>query len=162
MPGLFGKKQRTVYGPLNRSRVRANAMNPELNKKILVIDDDPQQLLLLKSVLADKGFQSIGKSSGEQAIRFMQESGPVDIIFSDFKMEGMTGLEFFKIAKKISSDSYRVLVSSDYNIDNLAAHIEEEDIHFFLRKPFLFEDIVEQAERGIMHCSIKRRLQSGM
>jgi len=123
-------------------------MNSESNHKILVIDDDPRQLLLIETILSNNTFQVISQNSGQQGINFLKENGPVSVIFSDFQMPGMNGLEFFKVAKIISPNSHRVLVSAEHYIDNLATHTAEETIHCFLKKPLIFDDVIEQAKVG--------------
>lgn len=128
-------------------------MNTKPNHKILVIDDDPNCLLLLENILSREDFQVISHIAGQQGIKFLKENGPVSVIFSDFQMPGMNGLEFFEVAKIISPDSYRVLVSADPDIGNPDILVEEEIIHYFLKKPFLFNDVVEQAKTGVIHHS---------
>ncbi|MBT3184974.1 MAG: response regulator [Nitrospina sp.] len=130
--------------------------------RILIVDDNPKQLMLLKLILEDSGFQVVSKNSGRQAIKFIEENGPTSIILSDFNMEEMTGLEFFKAVKTISPHSYRILSSCNHNIDNLATHIKEADIHCFLRKPFRFKEVIEQAKAGAMHYSAKSSNRQGV
>jgi len=123
-------------------------MISESNHKILVIDDDPLQLLLIENILSGNDFQIISQNSGQQGLNLLKENGPVSVIFSDFQMPEMNGLEFFKTAKIISPNSYRVLVSAEHYIDNLATHTAEETIHCFLKKPLIFGDVVKQAKVG--------------
>jgi DNA-binding NtrC family response regulator len=132
-------------------------MNPKSGstEKILIVEENEKQRILLESILDDKGFQCISKNSGGQAITFIQAHGPVGVIFADFTLKEMSGLEFFKMAKNISAESYLILLSCYHSIDNLASHIEKEDIHYFIKKPFHIKEVVEQARTGLMHYSTK-------
>ena len=132
-------------------------MNPEpgTTEKILIVEENKKQRILLESILGGSGFQIISKNSGEKAINFMHENGPVGVIFAPFTMTEMNGLEFFKITKNISSHSYRVLLSCYHSIDNLANHIEKEDIHYLIKKPFFLKEVVEQAQTGLLHYSYR-------
>lgn len=123
--------------------------------KVLIIDHEPKGLTLLKNFLSGKGFQVITKQSGEEGIIFLQEHGPVSVIFSDFNLDGMNGLEFFKIAKIISPGSYRLLITSLHSIEDLLTQIEEKDIHYFLNKPYLLEEVLEHTKMGILHYEDK-------
>ena len=124
--------------------------------KVLVVEDSPKQLKLFESILDGNELQVIGKSSGEQGINYIKENGPVNVIFSDFNLGGINGLEFFKASKTISPNSYRILVSGNHSLSSLDTHIKEEDIHYFLTKPFLFKEVVELTKTGLLHSSLKR------
>jgi DNA-binding NtrC family response regulator len=132
-------------------------MNPKPvpTGKVLIVEENKKQRILLESILDDNGFQIISEKSGEKAIKFMRENGPVGVIFAPCTMKEMNGLDFFKIAKNISCESYRVLLSCYHDIDNLANHIEEEVIHYFMRKPFLINEVIEQAQIGLLHYSYR-------
>ena len=125
----------------------------ESNHKILIIDNDPKQNLLLESVLKGNGFRIVRKNSGEEAVKYIMENGPVSIIFSIFNMTRMNGLGFFKIVKRIFPASYRILSSCYHSSNNLPTNFSEGDIHHFLLKPFLFEEVVEQVKAGIRYHS---------
>ena len=63
-------------------------------KKILVIDDDEMVLLTLKRLLAKEGYKVLVAKSGDQALKLLSDVGfECDLIISDLKMPGMTGVE---------------------------------------------------------------------
>ena len=67
--------------------------------KILIIDDDPDQILLYSTKFELEGFEVISASDGEKGIRLAEEENP-DAIILDVVMEGIDGLEVLKRLKK--------------------------------------------------------------
>ncbi|MFC2161247.1 HD domain-containing phosphohydrolase [Acidobacteriota bacterium] len=66
---------------------------------LLVIDDNPEFLKLMKMLLHDE-FDLLLSSSGEQGLSILSEKQP-DLVLCDVQMPGMDG---FTVAKKIKSD----------------------------------------------------------
>ncbi len=74
--------------------------NPE-NRKILAVDDTPDNLFLLEAVLGDKpNYQISCAESGQSAIEAIRQSPP-DLILLDVMMPGMNGYE---VTRKIRQD----------------------------------------------------------
>jgi CheY-like chemotaxis protein len=67
---------------------------------ILVVDDDEDVRTMSAGALRDLGYRVFEASSGADAIAVLQKR-PVDLLFSDIVMPGMTGLELSKEARKI-------------------------------------------------------------
>ena len=74
-----------------------------LNKKVLVVDDDPINRKLIVRILAKKGFESLEAGNGVEAFSIL-EKNDVDIILLDIVMPVMDGIEFLKEIK--SKPSY--------------------------------------------------------
>ncbi len=61
-------------------------------KKILVVDDEPDVLLLLGERLSKAGYDVIKASGGQEAIELAQKESP-DLVILDIAMPGMDGSE---------------------------------------------------------------------
>jgi class 3 adenylate cyclase len=59
---------------------------------ILVVDDTPQNVLLLEALLTGNGYAVVAASSGAEALRLI-ESKPPDLVLLDVVMPGMSGYE---------------------------------------------------------------------
>ncbi len=68
-------------------------------KKVLVVDDDLTNRLVLCSLLKDSGFSSIEAVNGEEAVKAAEEN-QIDMILMDVMMPVMDGYEAAKIIKK--------------------------------------------------------------
>ena len=82
-------------------------MGTELRKKnhvklpsILIVDDDAGQRSLLDSFLRTQGFETVMADSGERALEILQSQKP-DMIISDVRMPGMTGLEMLPKVREL-------------------------------------------------------------
>ena len=89
-------------------------------KHILVIDDDPDILELLKYNFSDEGYRVTCLDSGEKAVKFLKNRVP-DLIILDIMLPGIDGLELIKM---IDSNPK----TGDIPVILLSARSEETDI----------------------------------
>ncbi|MEG6615929.1 response regulator transcription factor [Peptococcaceae bacterium 1198_IL3148] len=87
-------------------------------QKILVVDDDPKILKILKHTLAREGFEVICASGGIEAIEIIQGSCP-NLVVLDIMMPGLDGFETLKEIKKISDVPIIILSARDDEIDKV-------------------------------------------
>jgi len=69
-----------------------------MNKKVLIIDDEPEILILVKSRIDSAGYDCITANSGKDGISLAQSSKP-DVILLDLLMPEMDGYEVMKRLK---------------------------------------------------------------
>lgn len=67
--------------------------------KILVIDDDPDVLLLVERILQEENYLVNRAVTAEAALESIDNDLP-DIVIADITLPGMSGLDFFKMAKE--------------------------------------------------------------
>jgi CheY-like chemotaxis protein len=70
-------------------------MADKIGKSVLVIDDEPDVRLFLKTVLEDAGFDVMLAANGKEALERVTEKKP-DVISLDLVMPKMSGLKFYK------------------------------------------------------------------
>jgi CheY-like chemotaxis protein len=103
--------------------------------KILVVDDTPQNVKLLETVLTGQGYAVISAVTGEQALTEVSEERP-DLILLDVVMPGMDGYE---VCRRLRADEQTALLP----VVMVTARAEEERIKAieagaddFVTKPF--------------------------
>lgn len=69
------------------------------NPVILSVDDEPDNLTLLRLFLSAEGFEVIVASNAAEALQLIEEHCP-DLIITDFIMPGMSGLEFCRTLRE--------------------------------------------------------------
>ena len=79
--------------------------------KVLVVEDDAEVRTLLSGFLTAKGFAVKVAESGHGALEVLAEE-PVDLILSDVRMPGMTGIELCRTVKERDPDIDLVLMSA--------------------------------------------------
>jgi DNA-binding response OmpR family regulator len=104
-----------------------------VDKLIAVIDDEPDFLITITSILKRKGFRVITGST-ESAIKSILERNP-DLILLDINLPGKSGLEICRQVKsgKSTKDIPIVIVSGNADIRFVYAGCHADN---FLQKPF--------------------------
>ncbi len=105
-------------------------------EQILIVDDEPGVLNALQRLLHEEPYEILSASNGQEALRILQESGPVQLIISDYRMPGMTGVEFLQQVMQNWPDTRRVILSGFPDSDVLLAALNEGRVHRFLVKPW--------------------------
>ena len=70
-----------------------------MGKKILVVDDEPDVVTYLSSVLKDNGYETFEASNGEEAMSIIMGKKP-DLITLDITMPEMTGVKTYRTLKE--------------------------------------------------------------
>jgi CheY-like chemotaxis protein len=111
-----------------------------INRQVLVIDDDAVVGRSFDRVLSDKGYDVRTVLSGEDALKDM-ESRDYDLVFTDIKMPGMDGIE---VAEKIKAKCpwTPVVVITGYGTEENEARASVLGVNGFVRKP-LTPDMIE-------------------
>jgi len=102
---------------------------------LLIVDDEPSVLSSLQRALHTEKFRIVTASGGEAALQLLARR-PVDVILSDHRMAGMTGLEFLRAAKERHPHAFRILLSGYPDLQLLAQAVNEGLAYRFLTKPW--------------------------
>jgi CheY-like chemotaxis protein len=83
-----------------------------MSHKILVVDDEPDVVKYLETLLKTGGYEVVTASDGDEALK-IAESDPPDLISLDIMMPKETGVRFYrKIKKKDSLKNIPIIVVS--------------------------------------------------
>ena len=104
--------------------------------RILIVDDEPGVLNALQRTLHDEPHEVLTASGGRAALELLQATGPVQLIISDYRMPGMTGVELLQQVMQQWPDTRRVILSAFPDTDALLAAVNEGRVHRFLVKPW--------------------------
>ncbi len=104
--------------------------------KILVVDDDENNLLLTKLELRDELWQVITASDGREAMELFRNENP-DMVIVDVKMPGMDGITILKGMKAIRPKIPIVIFTG---FDQAAVTIPRE-ADAFISKSFSYEEL---------------------
>ncbi len=87
-----------------------------MSEKILVIDDDDSFRRVLEYNLEADGYQVVTASSGEDGLVSFKEHSP-DLVITDMKMNGISGLDVLDAIKKISPDTLVIIITAFGAVD---------------------------------------------
>jgi two-component system response regulator PilR (NtrC family) len=79
--------------------------------KILVVDDERSMRELLMIVLRREGHQVLLAENGQAAVAQLERE-PIDVLISDIKMPGMSGVDVLREAKRIDPDIVGIMVTA--------------------------------------------------
>jgi len=115
--------------------------------KVLVVDDDPVVAKSFDRVLSGKGYAVITASSGQEALNKL-EAEDYDVVFTDIKMPGMSGLEMAEQVKQ-RRPWLPVVIVTGYGSPDNEARAEAAGVSGFLRKPLSPEMIEGSAQKAM-------------
>jgi DNA-binding NtrC family response regulator len=121
---------------------------------ILYVDDDPTIGLLLEDTLQRAGHTAIGARSVPQALQALSHGG-IELIISDFKMPGVTGLEFLGLLQEEGYDIPLIMVTGYASIEH-AVHAIKAGAADYITKPVRPEQL-EHAVAKALHLARLRR-----
>lgn len=109
-------------------------------KKILVIDDDPNIVELLKSRLTANQFDVRTAKDGQEGLRKV-EASPPDLIILDILMPHMDGFTFVRALKRLEKKIPVIVLTAK---DKMRDLFELEGIHHYIVKPYHPEDLLKR------------------
>lgn len=122
---------------------------------ILLVDDEQDNLIVLKSMLEDD-WHVLTASSGQQALQLIDElcnepelgSTPIPLIISDQRMPGMTGTQFLKQSMQRLPDAIRILLTGYSDMDAIIEAVNEAEIYRYLNKPISGDELKRSVDSG--------------
>jgi two-component system response regulator AtoC len=115
-----------------------------LMARILIIDDEKQQLMLRASIMRAHGYEVVAAFSGRQAMELSQQQH-FDLVITDWLMPEMTGLDISRRLKTLHPEIRIILLTGWGSIVN-HAEIRANGIDCLLSKPCDVEKLIAQAE----------------
>lgn len=84
-----------------------------VNARVLVVEDDPANQVTMSAMLQGMGHTPTVAERGDDALRILDTTQPLDLIISDVVMPGMSGLDFARRARVARPGMPIVLVTGD-------------------------------------------------
>ena len=114
--------------------------------KILVAEDDPMTLNLLKFRLQKEGYEVLTASDGKQAQRFLQDEIP-NLVLSDIMMPHLNGLELTSYIRNDLKLSVPLILLSVAGQEEMVIKSFELGADDFIAKPFNPNELVIRIKR---------------
>ncbi len=101
---------------------------------LLVVDDEKNYLLVLKELLADEGYEVLTAQSGADALAILNET-ELDLVVTDMKMPGMSGLELLEKLKQ-KDPQLPVVMMTAFGTVEKAVEAMKKGAFDYISKPF--------------------------
>lgn len=115
------------------------------NKKILIVDDEPDMRLAIKNVLKIRGYDSLEAGDGKTALELLEKENP-DLILLDIRLPGMDGVETLERIRNINKKVPVVMITGYGHIQS-AVDIMKLGAQEYLQKPFENHQLIEVVKR---------------
>jgi CheY-like chemotaxis protein len=119
-------------------------------KRILVVDDEKTVAFFLGETLDELGleYQVQTACSGEDALRKIAVES-FDLIITDLRMPGMSGLDLLSQVREISPGTRTILITA-YGDDEVEAEARRLGVYDYITKPFQMEKFTRMVQRALL------------
>jgi DNA-binding NtrC family response regulator len=100
---------------------------------VLVVDDEPLQRNILKTILSETGYETLVASSGEEALKVVKTYHP-EVVLTDLKMEGMDGIGLMEKIRA-EDDAPEVVLMTAFGTVSTAVEAMKKGAYHYLEKP---------------------------
>src|SRR5829696_4040345 len=121
---------------------------------ILCLDDEPAIGLILQDTLERAGHQTISAHNVPQALQALAH-GTVDLIISDYRMPGLTGLEFLALLRQEGYETPLIMLTGYGSIEHAVAAIKAGAIDY-ITKPVRPEQLELAVSQALEYVRLRR------
>jgi signal transduction histidine kinase/GGDEF domain-containing protein len=123
---------------------------------ILFVDDEPEVLLILRrSFPPEDGYETLTAGSGPQALEILQ-ARQVDLLVTDQRMPGMTGIQLVQEARRLDPDICAILLTAYTDPRDIVDAINKGEVWRYLVKPWEKADLRQTVLRALERVELRR------
>lgn len=120
--------------------------------RVLVVDDEAVIREGLKRILSGERFDVEPCSSGRMAIELLHER-EFDLIITDLKMPGLSGIEVLKAVKTLQPEAPVIMITGYASVDTAVEAMKNGAVDF-VAKPFTPDQLIEKVEHALEHRNL--------
>ena len=124
-----------------------------MKHRVLLIDDEPANLRLLRRVLG-ADYDTLLAENGQEGLKILEQER-VSLIITDQRMPGMTGVEVLEHSLHLQPQAIRILLTGYTDIQALIDAINGGRIYKYVQKPWDAEDLKLTVKRAIESLELK-------
>ena len=126
--------------------------------KLLLVDDDPYLLDLLKLRLEAAGYETLTAENGERALSLLAVVRP-QVVITDLRMPGMDGMALFEQIRNIAPGIPVIILTAHGTIPD-AVGATRQGVFGFLTKPFNSQDLLAEVDKAMRISSSPAPIES--
>jgi DNA-binding NtrC family response regulator len=128
-------------------------------ERILAVDDEPNMLRLLKTILTSKtNYEIVTTNNPLEAAKLLQEER-FDLLITDLKMPLMDGMDLIETVKKIDAALPIIMVTA-YGTIETAEEAIQKGAYDYITKPFRQEAILITLKRALEWRQMQMELRA--
>jgi DNA-binding response OmpR family regulator/signal transduction histidine kinase len=123
---------------------------------ILFVDDEPEVLAILKRTFTERdGYLALTAGGGEEALAILA-GREIDLLVTDQRMPGMTGIELAAAARKLRPGLTVILLTAFTDPRDLIDAINKGEVYRYLTKPWEYVDLRQSILRALEQVKLRR------
>ncbi|OPX19793.1 MAG: response regulator, partial [Desulfobacca sp. 4484_104] len=119
-----------------------------MSERILVVDDEPNMLRLLKTVITDKTDYEVVTTNNSLEVTKLLQDEHFDLVITDLKMPLVDGMDVIEITKK-ADPNIPIIIITAYGTIETADEAVQKGAYDFITKPFRRETILITIKRAL-------------
>ncbi len=128
-------------------------MDCQAENRLLVVDDEDLLRNSLLKLLTMEGYSVLSASDGNEALGLIKEN-KFQLVITDLKMPGMSGMELIEEVRKLSPDT-KVIILTAHGEWNTYLEAMEKGAFEYLNKPVNKDDLFAAVKRALLGSSEK-------
>ncbi|MBI5886211.1 MAG: sigma-54-dependent Fis family transcriptional regulator [Deltaproteobacteria bacterium] len=122
-------------------------------RTVLLIEDETNLRVTLTEVLESHGYRVCSVATGEEGVEAASKK-PFDIVVSDLRLPGISGIDVIRAVKSISSYTEGIVITGYATVET-AVEAMRVGAFTYLQKPFTQEELCITLEKAFEHQSLK-------
>lgn len=123
---------------------------------ILIVEDDPLVLRGFETILRQDGYKIFPVNSGQKALDLISQKS-FDIVLTDLKMEGISGLDILEEVKKITPNTPVIVITGYESLESAVCALRS-GAYDYLIKPCQDNDLKLTIKRGLEKMRLEKEL----
>jgi diguanylate cyclase (GGDEF)-like protein len=124
--------------------------------KVLIVDDAPDTVEIIKKLLVFEGYEVLTTSTGEEGVKKVEQEKP-EIVLLDITLPGIDGNEALRRIRKVDSIVSVIMLTAFATVDNAISALKE-GASDFIKKPFENEHLVHLVNQCLVkYQSLKEK-----
>ncbi|MCX7021758.1 MAG: sigma-54 dependent transcriptional regulator, partial [bacterium] len=124
------------------------------NDRILVVDDSPETLEMLRRTLTAEGYRVFTAGSVAEAVRLLDGTA-VDLLITDLRMPNVSGLELVRHVRENNRDTEVMMITGYATVEGAVEAIKT-GAEEYLPKPFTDEELFAAVGRSLEKLGLRR------
>ncbi len=134
-------------------------MKKSRSPRVLLVDDEPSVLEALLVLFERNGFEVTATGTGDEAVGWLEDNGPIDLVVTDLRLPGRDGIAVLKQARSQDPLAKVILITAQGDED-FAMQACNEGAFRYLRKPYKNQELILNARQAIeMHALEERNVK---
>jgi len=114
---------------------------------ILIVDDEKNYLVVLEALLGAEGYEIVTANDAKAALATVREAD-LDLVITDMKMPGMSGMELLEQCKKMKPE-LPVIMMTAFGTIEMAVEAMKKHAYDYIEKPFKNEELKQTIKKAL-------------